>query len=518
MRKLILLLAAVALSSPAYASVIKTVAAGATDVSVTVKVIDSTDGTPETSVTFETSGIDLEYWIHGANTVTDITEATQTVNGAHSDGGFVAVGHGIYRLDLPDAAVASAGAVEVLGTITGMIVIGGTVVISADTPQTGDSYARLGAPAGASVSADIAALPTDADVNAQADAAIETYHLDHLFAATYDPASKPGTADALLNEMIESDGGVSRYTANALEQGPSGGGALTDDDLGYWTTTVDTVNSQTELVLAGGSADNGAYDGWGVILQDQSTSAQRSLRYASCTTSYVGSSLTLTLSAAADFTVATGDTVILAPALACSDGSELAAIPWNADWDAEVQSEATDALNAYDPPTNTEMDSQFGDIDTLIGSPAGASVSADIAIIDGNVDDIETDTAEIGTAGAGLTNINLPNQTMDITGSLSGSVGSVTGAVGSVTGNVGGNVTGSVGTIAEVVSEPAGVPEWDTATLTEAVAYLMAWYRNEVQQTATTKTLRNDADTAAIVTCAVSDNGTTAEVSECAAP
>jgi hypothetical protein len=39
--------------------------------------------------------------------------------------------------------------------------------------------------------------------------------------------------------------------------------------------------------------------------------------------------------------------------------------------------------------------------------------------------------ALIGTAGAGLTNINLPNQTMDIvgniTGNLSGSVGSVTG-------------------------------------------------------------------------------------------
>lgn len=41
--------------------------------------------------------------------------------------------------------------------------------------------------------------------------------------------------------------------------------------------------------------------------------------------------------------------------------------------------------------------------------------------------DIETDTAEIGTAGAGLTNIDLPNQTMDITGNLSGSVGSLTG-------------------------------------------------------------------------------------------
>lgn len=59
---------------------------------------------------------------------------------------------------------------------------------------------------------------------------------------------------------------------------------------------------------------------------------------------------------------------------------------------------------------------------------------------------IKGDTGEIGTAGAGLTNINLPNQTMDIvgniTGSLSGSVGSVTGPVGSVTGAVGSVTSG----------------------------------------------------------------------------
>ncbi len=80
---------------------------------------------------------------------------------------------------------------------------------------------------------------------------------------------------------------------------------------------------------------------------------------------------------------------------------------------------------------------------------------------------ILVDTNEIGTAGAGLTNINLPNQTMDIigsiTGSLSGSVGSVTGAVGSVTGavgsvtgNVGGNVTGSVGSVVGAVGSVTG--------------------------------------------------------------
>lgn len=92
--------------------------------------------------------------------------------------------------------------------------------------------------------------------------------------------------------------------------------------------------------------------------------------------------------------------------------------------------------------------------------------------------------ARIGVAGAGLTNIDLPNQTMDIvgniTGNLSGSVGSVTGAVGSVTGavgsvtgavgsvtgNVGGNVVGSVASVTAVVSADITKIGSDTTALT----------------------------------------------------
>lgn len=79
-----------------------------------------------------------------------------------------------------------------------------------------------------------------------------------------------------------------------------------------------------------------------------------------------------------------------------------------------------------------------------------------------NMDLIKTDTAAIlidtdviGAAGAGLTNISLPNQTMNITGNLTGSVGSVTGAVGSVTGAVG-SVTGSVGSVTGAVGSVTG--------------------------------------------------------------
>ena len=71
---------------------------------------------------------------------------------------------------------------------------------------------------------------------------------------------------------------------------------------------------------------------------------------------------------------------------------------------------------------------------TRLGAPAGASVSADIAVIEGQTDDI-------GVAGAGLTNINLPNQTMDITGDITGNV---SGSVGSVTNERGKYQNGAV--------------------------------------------------------------------------
>lgn len=120
------------------------------------------------------------------------------------------------------------------------------------------------------------------------------------------------------------------------------------------------------------------------------------------------------------------------------------------------------ADDGYDPATNkvqgvvltdtvttyTGNTVQTGDSFARLGAPAGASVSADIAAVKSQTAAIETDTAEIGVAGAGLTAINLPDQTMnitgDITGNLSGSVGSVIGAVGSVTGNIGGNIVGNV--------------------------------------------------------------------------
>jgi len=75
-----------------------------------------------------------------------------------------------------------------------------------------------------------------AQVNTEADTALSDIHLDHLLATDYDPAAKPGVATALLNELVEDDAGVSRYTANALEQAPGASTLTAAEIVDEWET------------------------------------------------------------------------------------------------------------------------------------------------------------------------------------------------------------------------------------------------------------------------------------------
>lgn len=74
-------------------------------------------------------------------------------------------------------------------------------------------------------------------------------------------------------------------------------------------------------------------------------------------------------------------------------GAGLTNLPWNASWDAEAQSEATDALNAYDPPTDAEMQAR-----TLASaSYATAATQATIAsYIDTEIGSIISTLSTIG--------------------------------------------------------------------------------------------------------------------------
>lgn len=85
---------------------------GSTDLPIYVFIQDSTSNTGAglTGLAYNSPGLTC-YYVRALGSATQITLATQTVTGAHSDGGFVEVSAadmpGVYRLDLPDAVVAS---------------------------------------------------------------------------------------------------------------------------------------------------------------------------------------------------------------------------------------------------------------------------------------------------------------------------------------------------------------------------------------------------------------------------
>ncbi len=231
-------------------------------------------------------------------------------------------------------------------------------------------------------------------------------------------------------------------------------------------------------------------------------------------------------------------------------------VTWNATALASIEAEAVDALESLN-------------LDTLAGVDTGVAADGDLSphVVTGSVlahlmaankdvttsynastDSLEairnhigdgTNLTEAGGDGDHLTAINLPNQTMDITGSLSGSVGSVSGSVGSVTGGateakqdtaqtdldtitgtggvlIGTDVMDRSGTLDVntktttataldniVISDLAGMPT-STAKIVDVLAILLMALRNEQTSAAASATISNDAG-AVIATAVLSD-------------
>lgn len=168
------------------------------------------------------------------------------------------------------------------GVTTLLARIIGTLAAGTHNPQSGDAYARLGAPAGASVSADIADLPTNAELAtalAGADdavlAAIALLHnlssagaqaaaaaaLTTYMAAKSGDVPSATTIKTMLEadgskldhlwEMTEDDGGTRRLTAFALAEAPTGGSA----DLSAITDALAELAETLDAIKGAGWAD-----------------------------------------------------------------------------------------------------------------------------------------------------------------------------------------------------------------------------------------------------------------------
>lgn len=262
----------------------------------------------------------------------------------------------------------------------------GTLAAGTHNPQSGDAYARLGAPAGASVSADVAAVKSDtaailADTGtdgvvvaagsktgyALADATSDTVIADAVWNAATASYGTAGTYGLLIETDL--DATVSSRLATA--------GYTAPDNTSIAAILVDTgtdgvvvaAASKTGYALADATSDTVIADAvWNAATASYGTAGTYGEKLEAQDTGAV------TVSA-----IGAGAITAAAIATDAIDGDAIAASAVT-----EIQSGLATSAN------QTTIIGYVDGIETTLGTPAGASVSADIAAVQADTNNIQT--------------------------------------------------------------------------------------------------------------------------------
>jgi hypothetical protein len=407
------------------------------------------------------------------------------------------------------------------------------------TAQTGDAYARLGAPAGASVSADIVVLdnfvddlesrlgtPSNlgggatvagnlSDIEAQTDdigaaGAGLTVLATQASVNTIDDFVDTEVA-AILDDTGTSGVVIAETTSNCREvlgcdtQGTlSGTHTTTSADLGTNAPTNDITGQTLVIPTHNFSRAISSYNtATGVATWDTATAVtlangNQYFLHATAPGTASGGLDAAGVRAAVGLASANLDTQL--SAIDDYIDTEVGTLTTRIGTPTDLGSGASLSANAVDIEAQTDdigvagvgLTAADDTVMARLGAPAGASMSADIAAIEDQTDEIAAFITDVGANGVGLT--ALPwNAAYDA--------------------EVQSEVTDAL--MALLLTEPAGKPAWGSSTVWDGIAWLTAWSRNKVTQTTTTKTMRNDADNANVVTCTVSDSSGTFTLNEC---
>jgi len=147
---------------------------------------------------------------------------------------------------------------------------------------------------------------------------------------------------------------------------------------------------------------------------------------------------------------------------------------------AHINTECDTALTDYDPSTKTEMDSAF----TEVKGATWAAGTDTLEHIRNKQTDIETDTAEIGTAGAGLT--DLGGMSTDMATEVNDQVVDVVKT--------------------DTTSEMSQAAPPETPTVEEMLAYIYFRLRNKNVETATEHAVYDNAGTTKLFKATMSDS------------
>ena len=136
-----------------------------------------------------------------------------------------------------------------------------------------------------------------------------------------------GTIGKVFDDMTEDSGGTYRYTAASIAEAPTGGGTDASVAAAVWVYSAGTAVAQASTVAGVAQA---------------SALATVSGNVDDIETNYAQASTVAGVAQASTATAILTDTAEIGAA-----GAGLSAVPWNASWDTEVESEVTDSLVAH---------------------------------------------------------------------------------------------------------------------------------------------------------------------------
>lgn len=314
-------------------------------------------------------------------------------------------------------------------TFIGTGAIPSTVQIYPSFPQTGDNFARLGAPAGASLSADVAAVKTQTaaievdtqDIQSRIPAALVSGRIDASVGAmaanvmtaaaaasdlTTELQSGLATASALatLQSSVDVvDGIVDAILVDTAVIGAAGAGLTAVPWNAAWDAEVQSEVSDGLIAYGAATATDVTTAAANVSVDEIQATALADLFNTNSGTTYASA---VAGSVVAEIADNAGGSALTAAAIA------------DAVWDEILSGhavsgstgEALAAAGSAGDPWITALPGSYsaGQAGKIVGDYLNASVSSratqtSVDTIDGIVDSILIDTAEIGAAGAGLT-------------------------------------------------------------------------------------------------------------------
>lgn len=433
--------------------------AGATSQSLVMRALDSTTGVPVTSLVFNSSGIDLQYRREGAAAVaiTEVTLAALTT--AYTSGGFLHIGAGYYRVDIPDAALA-AGAIGVLlfGSVTGAVFIGCYVQLVAYDPQ---DTVRLG----------LTALP-----NAAAEAAGGLY--------------TRGTGAGQINQPANG-----RIDVNAISMS---GTTLTARDIGA-SVLISSGTGTGQLSVTAGVVASSMNQILGTALTETAGQLAGAFKKWFDVAAPIG-----TVNSIPNATAGAAGGLFIAGTNAATTITTSLTTTFTGNLTGSVGSVASGGITSGSFAANS------------INAAALAS-DAGTEIADAVWNSTRSTHTTAGTFGEGVASVqgNVTGSTASVTGavgSVAGNVsGNVTGSVGSLASQAKTDVNNEVLDVLTVdtFTEPGQGAPGVNISLKDKIGYLYKAFRNKITQTSTTLSIFADDQTTVDHKSTTSDDSTT---------